>query len=69
MKAAVLTTPADINQRPLRIEDVPQPALEPGHVVLKVRACGVCRTDLHIVEGELPPRLNHVIPGHQIVAM
>ncbi|MGA2371200.1 MAG: zinc-dependent alcohol dehydrogenase family protein [Candidatus Korobacteraceae bacterium] len=67
MKAAVLTTPADINQRPLRIEDVPQPALEPGHVVLKVRACGVCRTDLHIVEGELPPRLNHVIPGHQIV--
>ncbi len=67
MKAAVLTTPADINQRPLRFEDVPKPTLEPGHVVLKVRACGVCRTDLHIVEGELPPRLNHVIPGHQIV--
>ena len=35
--------------------------------LLKVRACGVCRTDLHIVEGELPPRLEHVIPGHQIV--
>jgi len=67
MKAAVLTTPADINQHPLRIEDVPKPAPEPGHVLLKVRACGVCRTDLHIVEGEHPMRLEHVIPGHQIV--
>lgn len=67
MKAAVLTTPADISQHPLRIEDVPRPAVEAGHVLLKVRACGVCRTDLHIVEGELPARLEHVIPGHQIV--
>src|SRR5580658_8396523 len=67
MKAAILTTPADIAQRPLHIEDVPKPTLEPGHVLLKVRACGVCRTDLHIVEGELPQRLKHVIPGHQIV--
>ena len=67
MKAAVLTAPADINRHPLRIEDVPKPAPEPGHVLLKVRACGVCRTDLHIVEGELPMRLEHVIPGHQIV--
>jgi len=67
MKAAILTTAANIAQRPLRIEDVPKPALEPGHVLLKVRACGVCRTDLHIVEGELPMRLEHVIPGHQIV--
>src|SRR5271156_1465798 len=67
MKAAVLTTPADISQHPLRIEDVPRPAGGPGPAVLKVRACGVCRTDLHIVEGELPMRLEHVIPGHQIV--
>ena len=67
MKAAVLAAPANITQRPLRIEDIPKPKLEPGHVLLKVRACGVCRTDLHIVEGELPPRLPHVIPGHQIV--
>ncbi|MGA2686515.1 MAG: zinc-dependent alcohol dehydrogenase family protein [Candidatus Korobacteraceae bacterium] len=67
MRAAVLLAPGDIAQRPLRIEDVPKPALEPGHVLLKVRACGVCRTDLHIVEGELPMRLEHVIPGHQIV--
>ncbi len=67
MKAAVLLAPADISRQPLQIEDVPAPPLEPGHVLLKVRACGVCRTDLHIVEGELPPRLGHVIPGHQIV--
>lgn len=67
MKAAILTAPADIAQRPLQIEEIPKPVVEPGHVVLKVRACGVCRTDLHIVEGELPMRLKHVIPGHQIV--
>jgi len=41
--------------------------VKPGHVLLKVRACGVCRTDLHIVEGELPPRCPQLIPGHQIV--
>lgn len=67
MRAAALLAPGDIAQRPLRIEDVPKPPVEPGHVLLKVRACGVCRTDLHIVEGELPMRLEHVIPGHQIV--
>ena len=67
MKAAVLDTPAPITQRPLKIEDVSKPGAKPGYVLLKVRACGVCRTDLHIVEGELPPRLRPVIPGHQIV--
>ncbi len=67
MKAAVLKTPADIGRHPLQIEDVPRPATEPGHVLLKVRACGVCRTDLHIVEGELPVRRDRIIPGHQIV--
>lgn len=67
MKAAVLKTPAAIDKRPLTIEDFPKPHLEAGHVLLKVRACGVCRTDLHIVEGELPPRMKDVIPGHQIV--
>jgi propanol-preferring alcohol dehydrogenase len=67
MIAAVLTEPQDISKRPLRLADVPRPALQPGYVVLKVRACGVCRTDLHIVEGELPARREHLIPGHQIV--
>ncbi len=67
MKAAVLIHPAPIAQKPLRIEDVPQPTPGSGQVLLKVRACGVCRTDLHIVEGELSPRIENDIPGHQIV--
>ena len=67
MKAAVLSGPAPITQHPLQIEDIAKPSLRPGHVLLKVRACGVCRTDLHIVEGELAPKLQGVIPGHQIV--
>lgn len=67
MKAALLTSPAPIAQRPLRIEDVPRPQPRSGEVLLQVLACGVCRTDLHIVEGELPVIKDHVIPGHQIV--
>jgi len=67
MKAAVLTKPAPIAQRPLRIDDLPQPQAAPGQVLLKVRACGVCRTDLHITEGELPQRRIPLIPGHQTV--
>ncbi|MFZ0638900.1 MAG: zinc-dependent alcohol dehydrogenase family protein [Candidatus Acidiferrales bacterium] len=54
-------------ERPLAISEVPRPNLEAGHVLLRVRACGVCRTDLHIVEGELTPQKKPVIPGHQIV--
>ena len=49
------------------ISEVPRPNLEPGQVLLRVRACGVCRTDLHIVEDELPAQRQQVIPGHQIV--
>jgi alcohol dehydrogenase, propanol-preferring len=67
MKAAVLTSPGGILTHPLRLEDLPRPELRPGHVLLRVHACGVCRTDLHITEGELPPRLDRLIPGHQIV--
>jgi propanol-preferring alcohol dehydrogenase len=67
MIAAILAATQDVSKRPLRIEEVPRPALEPGCILLKVRACGVCRTDLHIVEGDLPPLREHLIPGHQIV--
>ena len=63
MRAAVFHTPG----QPLRIEDVPQPQPGPGQVLLRVRACGVCRTDLHITEGELPHLRSPLIPGHQIV--
>ncbi len=67
MKAAVLTIPARASSSPLKIEDVPVPEPRAGHVLLRVRACGVCRTDLHIVEGELSPLHPRIIPGHQIV--
>ncbi len=67
MKAAVLTATQSIFGRPLAVSEVAQPTPEPGQVLLKVRACGVCRTDLHIVEGELPQRRDQLIPGHQIV--
>ena len=67
MRAAILNVPARASMRPLEIASVPQPELRPGHVLIKVRACGVCRTDLHIVEGDLPPKCKPLIPGHQIV--
>src|SRR5581483_7277414 len=67
MKAAVLRIPRVGSDRPLEIETIAKPAVGSGQVLLRVRACGVCRTDLHIVEGELKPVLEHVIPGHQIV--
>lgn len=68
MRAAVLRRPAPVRDRPLAVESVPVEEPVGGLALLKVLACGVCRTDLHIVEGELPPKLDAVIPGHQIVA-
>ncbi len=65
MKAALLKTP----KQPLRIEDVSKPHPATDQVLLRVRACGVCRTDLHITEGELPVRKEPLIPGHQIVGI
>src|SRR2546423_4247478 len=67
MKACTLKTPAPIATRPLVYTDVPRPRPAPDEVLIEVRACGLCRTDLHVVEGELPVRCEHVIPGHQIV--
>jgi len=67
MKAALLITRKPIVDRPLIVGDVAKPEVAPSHVLLRVRACGVCRTDLHIVEGDVPQILPQVIPGHQIV--
>jgi propanol-preferring alcohol dehydrogenase len=67
MKAAFLSAPQPIAKAPLTIGKMPKPEPAPGQVLLRVRACGVCRTDLHIVEGELPQIVPKVIPGHQIV--
>ncbi len=67
MKAAVYDPKRASPGHLLEIMDVPRPALLPGYVLVRVLACGVCRTDLHITEGDLPPLLPSVIPGHQIV--
>ena len=67
MRAAIFDKPSTAKGRYLTLVDVPRPAVRPGDVLLKVIACGVCRTDLHIVEGDLPPLRPRLIPGHQIV--
>jgi alcohol dehydrogenase, propanol-preferring len=53
--------------KPLVLRDIPQPSPGPGQVSLRVEACGVCRTDLHVVDGELPNPKRPLIPGHEIV--
>jgi len=67
MRAAVFTSERVATGTFFEIKDVPRPQLQAGYVLLRVVACGVCRTDLHIVEGDLPPLQPELIPGHQIV--
>lgn len=69
MKANVLHTPSPAETRPLRLVDIEPPVPKAGEVLIRVKACGICRTDLHVVEGELPQRLSPVIPGHQVVGV
>jgi propanol-preferring alcohol dehydrogenase len=63
----VLERSGDISQSPLSLRDVPAQDPGPGQVRIRVQVCGVCRTDLHIVEGELPPAKRPVVPGHEVV--
>ncbi len=67
MRAAVLGSAGRAVDRPLRVQEVARPEAGTGQLLLRVLACGVCRTDLHIVDGELAPRRENLIPGHQIV--
>jgi alcohol dehydrogenase, propanol-preferring len=69
MKACVLNKLAPIETNPLQFTDVPTPEPGQGEIRVRLRACGVCRTDLHVIEGELPPRKSPVIPGHQVVGV
>ncbi len=69
MRAMVLHEPKDITQKPLRLEDVPIPEPGPGQIRIKVTACGVCHTDLHTVEGDLPLLKVPLIPGHEVVGV
>ena len=65
MRAMVLEAPG----RPLVERELPEPKAGPGQVLLRVRACGVCRTDLHVVDGELPDPKLPLVPGHQVVGV
>jgi propanol-preferring alcohol dehydrogenase len=69
MKACVLVSPAPVESNPLRIVELPEPKPAAGEVLVRVHACGVCRTDLHVVEGELAPKKSPVVPGHQVVGV
>ncbi len=69
MRAMVLDHPRPAEQSPLQLRDVPVPQPGPGEIRLRVRFCGVCRTDLHIVEGDLKLPKLPLVPGHQIVGI
>ncbi|MBI2932707.1 MAG: zinc-dependent alcohol dehydrogenase family protein [Planctomycetes bacterium] len=68
-RAQVLRRQAPIEERPLEDVSWPRPKPGPGEVLLGVRACGICRTDLHLIEGDLPARRLPIVPGHQIVGI
>ena len=69
MKAMVLRRAGDISASPLQRQEVPTPQPGPGDVLVRVTVCGICRTDLHVVEGELEDPLLPLIPGHQAVGV
>jgi propanol-preferring alcohol dehydrogenase len=69
MKAMVLRRPADVSSNPLESADLAAPAPGPEDILVKVKYCGVCHTDLHAVEGELPKVKLPLVPGHQIVGV
>jgi propanol-preferring alcohol dehydrogenase len=69
MRAMVLETPRPAEEGPLQARDIPEPTPGPGEIRVRVRVCGVCHTDLHIVQGELPMHRLPVVPGHQVVGV
>jgi propanol-preferring alcohol dehydrogenase len=69
MQACLLRSPAPIESNPLELVEVPKPAPQARQVLVRVSACGICRTDLHVIEGELSPRKSPITPGHQVVGI
>jgi len=69
MSAWAVSTPGPIDSGPLVRVERPIPDPSPGQIRLRVTACGVCRTDLHLAEGDLPARRPFVIPGHEVVGV
>ncbi|HEY46247.1 MAG: alcohol dehydrogenase [Anaerolineae bacterium SM23_ 63] len=69
MKTARLNKPEPVERSPLKITELPRPIAGPGQLLLRVRACGLCHTDLHTIEGDIVPPHYPIIPGHQVVAI
>ncbi len=69
MKAMAVNAPAPIETNPLSAIEVPVPEPRAGELLVRVATCGVCRTDLHVAEGDLPPRHPRIIPGHEVVGV
>jgi len=69
MRAAILYNQQPIENSPLKIEEIAIPQINENEVLIKINACGICHTDLHIIEGELPPVKMPIIPGHQIIGV
>jgi propanol-preferring alcohol dehydrogenase len=69
MRAWVVDAPGPIDTEPLRLVERPVPDPGPGEIRVRVHTCGVCRTDLHLAEGDLPPHRPRVTPGHEIVGV
>ncbi|MFN2556748.1 MAG: zinc-dependent alcohol dehydrogenase family protein [Nitriliruptorales bacterium] len=69
MRAWVVTEPRPADQRPLELVEREVPKPQPGELRIRVAVCGVCRTDLHVAEGDLPPRRDKVVPGHEVVGI
>jgi alcohol dehydrogenase, propanol-preferring len=67
MRAWVVERPGPVDSGPLALVERPDPTPGPGEVRIRVHTCGVCRTDLHLAEGDLPPRRGGVVPGHEVV--
>src|SRR4051794_8863088 len=67
VRAWVVHRPGPVDAGPLRLVERDEPRPGPGQVRVRVRACGVCRTDLHLAEGDLPPKHPDLTPGHEVV--
>ncbi len=65
----VIERPAPIENVPLRASDLPMPEPGPHELLVRIKTCGVCRTDLHVCEGDLPPHQARIVPGHEVIGV